>query len=80
MSMNYLADQVTIPGKRIQDTQVAAGWQGAARRGCTRCRLISGSTLELQVLIDLIPDVSQRDDRDFFVLKKVLKVKIQVSG
>ena len=30
MSMNYLADQVTIPGKRIQDTQVAAAWQGAA--------------------------------------------------
>ena len=30
MSNNYLADQVSIPGKRIQDTQVAAGWQGAA--------------------------------------------------
>ena len=29
-SMNYMADQVTIPGKRIQDQKVAAAWQGAA--------------------------------------------------
>lgn len=29
-SMNYMADSVTIPGKRIQDAKVKAAWQGAA--------------------------------------------------
>ena len=48
-SMNYMADQVTVPGKRIQDQKVAAAWQGAAY---SHARIQQHGDLDITFLTD----------------------------
>jgi len=48
-SMNYMADSVTIPGKRIQDQKVAAAWQGASY---SHARMQQHGDLDITFLTD----------------------------
>tara|TARA_R100000458_G_C8213169_1_gene199951 strand:- start:68 stop:820 length:753 start_codon:yes stop_codon:yes gene_type:complete len=48
-AMNYMADQVSIPGKRILDTPVAQAWQGA---GYSHARIQQNNDVDITFVTD----------------------------